>query len=680
MTAAFLLFIPLTTIAATKKRAPVRPPAPPVPVVIPRAVPVAHEEPAPAHGPNVLFILVDNLNDWCGFLGGHPQARTPNIDRLAHSGLSFTNAHCPSLGSNASRTTFLTGVNPWNSGIWNNEQDWRHCIQLVGKPTIPEYFHSAGWFTAAAGKIFHASHGGPQGKLTGWQGGRRGFELDHAWRARLPSPGVQIPDLAVHAGQNLNGLNLWQLDWGAIDKSEADMDDFKVAASAAQFLGEKRDRPFFLAVGFYHPHLPWYAPKKYFDMFPVDQIQLPEMKLEALKETPDDLKPVMKGDKKLLKQAVQAYLAHVAFADEMVGRVLDALEHSPHNSKTVICLTSDHGWCLESMLGVKNGLALEATRVPLIISAPGITQPGTQSAQPVSLVDLYPTLCDLAGAAKPQHLDGESLLPLLKNPSAVRTSPAVTSLGSDDQARYAVANIRWRLLRQADGSQELYDHSKDPLERKNLLVGNIKDADIVASELQQSMPKQWRSAYRQIADVKTDASTDGGKTFWFAAGDRFNAADSPDITARNLDIEAEFNFNPATDGDASLLSHGDTKLGWAIHFVGGRPAITVNYDGLSSTLKSDEVLPAGRITLRALMGLDGTLALSATGLQRELRGYMPMEGGFPRKPENGFEIAHSFGPLDPKKFPDSAPFDSLILQVRLSLLPAEPPKERTETR
>ncbi|MEI6536868.1 MAG: sulfatase-like hydrolase/transferase, partial [Verrucomicrobiaceae bacterium] len=194
--AAMLVHMPAELFSATKKH------VAPTPAVIPRAIPVNHEEPRPAKGPNVLFIIVDSLNDWCGWLGGQLQARTPNIDRLAHSGMSFTNAHCASPVSNASRTALLAGVNAWNSGVWSDEQDWRHSVRLIGKPTLPEHFHSSGWFNAAAGKIFHASHGGPEGKLTGWQGGRRGFELDHAWRERLPGPGVQIPDLPVHTGQN----------------------------------------------------------------------------------------------------------------------------------------------------------------------------------------------------------------------------------------------------------------------------------------------------------------------------------------------------------------------------------------------------------------------------------------------------------------------------------------------
>ena len=484
---------------------------------------------------------------------------------------------------------------------------------------------------------------------------------------------MQIPDLAVHTGQNFNGLNSWQLDWGAIDKSEDEMDDAKVAAWAAQFLERKFDRPFFLAIGFYHPHPPWYAPKKYFDMFPLEQIAMPE-------NLPDVGDAIRTGNKKLWKQAVQAYLANMAFADEMVGRVVDALDRSPHKNKTIVCLTSDHGWYEENPKSTTHGLMAGFTRVPLIIKAPGVTQAGAQSAQAVGLVDLYPTLCDLAGAAKPQHLEGESLLPLLKDPAAVRISPVVSSQGGDELASYAVSNIRWRLIRHADGSRELYDHNNDPHERSNLILGKDKaeSSTIVITELQDGVPKQWRSAYRPMSDVKTDAAADGSKTFWFAAGDSFSAAESPDITSRNLDIETEFNFNPATDGDATLIGHGDTMLGWAIHFIGGHPAITVNYDGLSATLKSTEGLPVGRVTLRALLGLDGSLALTATGMTNEVRGFAPMEGGFPRKPEAGISIGHSFGPLDVKKFPDSAPFDSMILQLRLTLLPAEPPTDKTE--
>ncbi len=214
-----LVLVPTVAFSAVKK---MKPATSPVPGAVPRAIPVVGRELAAGNGPNILFIILDDLNDWCGPLGGNPQARTPNLDRLARSGMTFTNAHCAYALCNPSRTALLSGVSPWNSGVWGNEQDWRHSVRLAGKPTLPEYFQAQGWFSAASGKIFHASHGGPEGRLTGWHGGRRGFELDHAWNERLPGPGVQIPDLPVHTGQNFNGLDIWHWDWGAIDRADDD--------------------------------------------------------------------------------------------------------------------------------------------------------------------------------------------------------------------------------------------------------------------------------------------------------------------------------------------------------------------------------------------------------------------------------------------------------------------------
>lgn len=212
--------------------------------------------------PSVLFIIADDLRDYVGWMGGHPQSLTPNMDRLAKMGMRFTNAHCNYALCNPSRTSLLTGMLPSSSGVFGNEQDWRRSVQIVGKATLPEYFKAKGFMTAAAGKIFHANHGGPEGRLAGWHGGRRGFEQDAAWDQRFPETGVQIPDLAVHTGQNYNGLNIWHWDWGGIPVAEEKTDDGQVAAFGANFLAQKQKKPFFLALGLYRPHSPWYVPQK----------------------------------------------------------------------------------------------------------------------------------------------------------------------------------------------------------------------------------------------------------------------------------------------------------------------------------------------------------------------------------------------------------------------------------
>jgi len=668
----WILLTPAAFSAAKKKRASHAP----VPAVVPKAAPVVEQEVAPGNGPNILFIILDDLNDWCGPLGGHPQARTPNLDRLARSGMTFTNAHCAYALCNPSRTALLTGVNPWNSGVSGNEQDWRHSAQLAGKPVLPEYLQAKGWFTAASGKIFHASHGGPEGRLTGWHGGRRGFELDHAWNQRLPGPGVQIPDLPVHTGQNYNGLGIWHWDWGAIEKEDDEMDDAKVASSAGEFLQRRLDRPFFLAVGFYHPHAPWYAPKKYFDLFPLDQVKLPEVKPDDLTDVPEVAKGYLKGEnfhqrviaKDLWRRAVQAYLANIAFADAMVGRVLDALERSPHKEKTVVLLTSDHGWYLgQKERWHKGGLWEEATRVPLIIRAPGVTKAGTTSAQPVGLVDLYPTLVELAGLPKPAHLDGESLVPLLRDPAAKAGRPVLTAMGGGDHASYAVRTERWRYIRHHDGSEELYDHGDDPHEWTNLAA--MPAGREIKAALAALLPKDWHDAHRPIQEISAERSADGSVHYALFPGDRLDGKSSPDITGRSFEIEAEFEYNPAVDRDATVISQGGPKLGWAVHLTDGRPAFTVNYDGLRATLKTEQPLGAGHIVLRGLLGADGTLGINANGIQKGARGFAPMEGGFPRQPEQGLSVGESFGPLSARLFPNSSPFDGIISRVRFTLLP-----------
>lgn len=645
--------------------------------------PTLKARPLRTKGPNVVFIIADDLNDWVGWMGGHPQSRTPNMDRLAHMGMRFTNAHTAFALCNPSRTALLTGMWPWQNGVYGNEQDWRKSIQVLDKPTLPEHFRMSGFLTAAGGKIFHANHGGPEGRLAGWHGGRRGFEQDAAWDMRFPSAGVQIPDLPVHTGQNFNGLNIWHWDWGSIDVTENGTDDGKVVGWAEKFLQQDHGGAFFLAVGLYRPHSPWYVPRAYFTERPLMDVSLPQVKPGDLDDVPEAAKGYLKGpennhkrilEKNLWPAAVRAYLASVSFCDTMVGQVLDALESSPHKDDTIIVFTSDHGWYLgEKERWHKGGLWERGTRVPLVIAAPGVTQPESESDEPVSLVDLYPTLCDLTGLPKPKHLGGESLLPLLKDPTTKRTRPAFTFSGSEEKQAYAARSDRWRYIRYADGSEELYDHQSDPHEWTNLLHGATPSPEALAAaeSLRKTlpMPTTWASAYRRLNDIRIDAGSDGSVTYWYQAGDSLSATESPDIKERAMEIEMIFDYNPAVDRDSTLLSQGGPQLGFAIHLVDGRLAFTVNYDGLRTTLKSPEPLPEGRVTYRGLFGLDGSLAFSATGLKGEARGYAPMEGGFPRKPNQGLQVAQSFGVLDRESFPNSTPFDGAIQHLRFTLLP-----------
>ncbi len=634
--------------------------------------------PAPPGAPNVLFIIADDLNDWVGWLGGHPQSRTPNMDRLAKLGMRFTNAHCNFALCNPSRTALLTGMLPSSSGVFGNEQDWRRSVQIQGKATLPQHFKSNGFTTAAGGKVFHANHGGPEGLLAGWHGGRRGFEQDAAWSLRFPAVGVQIPDLPVHTGRNFNGLDIWHWDWGGIQVADEETDDGQVARWASHFLSQKYEQPFFLAVGLYRPHSPWYVPQKYFDERPLADVVLPEVRADDLDDVPEFAKGHLKGGEKhhetivtknQWKEAVRAYLASVTFCDAMLGRVIDALMAGPHAKNTVVVFTSDHGWYLgQKQMWHKGRLWEEATHIPLTILAPGVTTADSVSKQPVSLIDLYPTLCDVALLPKPAHLNGASLLPVLKGSTDAQKSPAITAMGGGESASYAARDERWRFIRYADGSEELYDHQVDPHEWTNL--ASKPEHDALKKSLAESFPKTFKSASRSLTEVAPGHSSDGGEDFNLQASDDLSPADSPKIAGKGVYLDVALDFNPAVDGNSTVIAQGDATAGYALHFVDGEPTLSVFLDG-KATQATIGGIREGRANLRAVIGTDGTLGLSAIG-EGEIAAMLPFTGGFPKQPVEGLKVAQSFGILTAKQYPDSTPFDGAMHRLRLSVFTPKP--------
>ncbi len=631
---------------------------------------------APRNAPNVLFIVADDLRDWVGWMGGHPQAQTPHMDRLARRGMRFSNAHCSFALCNPSRTSLLTGLLPSSSGVFGNEQDWRRSVQITGKATLPEHLRGLGFLSAGAGKIFHANHGGPDSRLTGWHGGRRGFEQDRAWDQRFPAPGIQIPELPVPTGQNYNGLNIWHWDWGALDLPDVLTEDGAVVQWAGDFLRRKQDRPFFLAVGLYKPHSPWYVPREYFDRFPLDSIVLPKVREDDLDDLPASArahaKPGSHHDRLLAtgkwREAVQAYLSSIAFCDAMLGRLLEALDAGPHAEDTVVVFTSDHGWYLgEKQMWHKGRLWEEATRVPLTIHAPGLTHPDSASAEAVSLLDLYPTVCDLLKVAKPAHLDGASLLPLLKDPAARRDRPALTTMGGGDRAGYAARDRRWRYLRYADGGEELYDHDSDPHEWVNL--ADRPEHAAIKQALAAHFPQEFKRASRPAREVVPAPSGDGSQHLSLQIGDELSADEAPRLAGRGFALDAAFDFDPAVDGDSTLLAQGDRQLGWALHYVAGRPTLTVFHQGEATAIQASPSA-AGPCQLRASLDGDGLLSLAEPG-RSEVLGLAPFTGGFPTDPKAGLAAGQSFGILPLADHPNSTPFDGAVQRLRLTLLPAE---------
>ena len=405
---------------------------------------------------NILFISVDDLNDWIGALQGHPQAHTPNIDRLASRGVLFTNAHAAAPACNPSRVALMTGLLPTTSGIYMNNQPWR--LILSDAVTLPQYFKTHGYETLGAGKIYHLRFPDPD-----------------SWDSYFPSKTKTKPDDPVPEERPLNGIpNTKYFDWGPIEAQDEDMGDSKVADWVIQQLQTTHEKPFFLASGFYRPHLPWYVPQAYFDHYPLDSVQLPMILQDDLADIPfagiamakpeGDHKNVVKHNQ--WQKAVQGYLASIEFVDAQVGRVIEALDQSVYKDNTIVVLWSDHGWHLgEKSHWRKFSLWERSTRVAFLVFAPRVTKPGGRSSRPVNLIDIYPTLIDLAGLPKKKELDGISLRPLLELPEANWNRPSLTTHG---RGNHSVRDEQWRYIRYADGSEELYDHKADDLEWYNL--------------------------------------------------------------------------------------------------------------------------------------------------------------------------------------------------------------------
>jgi arylsulfatase A-like enzyme len=464
--------------------------------------------------PNVLFISVDDLNDWVGFLKGHPQARTPNMDRLAKRGMIFANAQCAAPLCCPSRAAILSGRQPFSTGIYHEGPNVRRV--LPDHVLLPQYFGANGYATFGTGKVFH--HTTPEVF-------DEFFSTEQYWSPipikdsvytpdELPTKGTDNPRHVTHYGdakkdvviprnrmpsdRNPNRPAGETFDWGGFDITDEEMGDGKITTWAIERIRRKHDKPFLLCVGYYRPHIPLYAPQRYFDAFPEESVILPTV----LENDLDDLsssgrrwaiEPVSAGSHatvvkhKQWKAAVAAYLACMSFVDAQIGRMLDELEKSPNASNTAIVLWADHGWHLGEKQHWGKWTGWErSTRVPLVISPPPSKSAdykvGATCQRPVGLIDLYPTLVDLCGLPTKEGLDGQSLVPLLKDPTRA-TRPVITTF---DFGNHSIRNDRWRFIRYADGSEELYDHDADPNEWHNLAGVPVHDA--VRAELRKLLP------------------------------------------------------------------------------------------------------------------------------------------------------------------------------------------------
>ena len=420
--------------------------------------------------PNVLFIALDDLNDWIGCLGGHPQTKTPNLDRLAASSVLFRNAYTAAASCNPSRTAIFSGLPPHRSGLYHNLQKMREVLPEA--ELLPRYFSNHGYWSAGSGKMLHYIIDPPS-----WD------DYFPAKAKDNPFPHTFYPEKRP---VNLPRAGDWQYvetDWAALDVTDEQFGgDWAVTKWIGEQLQRPHDTPFFLACGIYRPHEPWFVPKQYFEPFPLESIELPPgYKADDV----DDLPPagqrlarnryfahIQKHEQ--WKKGIQAYLASIHFADAMLGRVLDALEKSTQRDSTIIVLWSDHGWHLgEKEHWQKFTGWRVCARVPLMIrvpkGAPGLpegTTPGSVCDRPVSLVDLFGTLTELCGLPPKADIDSRSLAPLLRNPQAEWPHAALTHL--DKPENYAISTQRWRYIHYTGDEEELYDLETDPHEWSNL--------------------------------------------------------------------------------------------------------------------------------------------------------------------------------------------------------------------
>ena len=448
--------------------------------------------------PHVLFIAVDDLNDWIGCLEGHPQALTPNMDRLAARGILFTNAHCVSPACNPSRAAVFSGRMPTVTGVWSN-QSGSLSRRYPEARLLSTAFAESGYRTRGAGKLLHSRGGKSFGEYYGvnqrWSPLSK-EEVQYT-RKELPSKATANPrhftkdSLGRKVVLPLNRMpsdrkptltDGESFDWGGWDVRDTDFGDTKITDWAIGKLKEEGVEPLFLAVGYYRPHIPLWAPKRFFDRFKNDPGKLPLVKSSDLNDLGEmgrkwAREAVTAGSHATVVEygqwqaAVEAYLACTTYVDHEIGRLLEALDQSAAGKDTWIILWSDHGWHLgeKEHWGKWTGWE-RSTRVPLMVVPPKtkagkFAAGGSRCHQPVSLLDLYPTLVELCDLQGPETLDGQSLEPLLREPSRVTGRVVTTTF---DRGNISLRSDRWRYIRYASGEEELYDLKADPNEWSNL--------------------------------------------------------------------------------------------------------------------------------------------------------------------------------------------------------------------
>ena len=471
--------------------------------------------------PNVLLLAVDDMNDWIGCLGKTPRAITPNIDKLAGRGVNFSNAHTAGVFCAPSRAAIFSGQFASTTGCY---QSGTYFVDHPEIESLQTSFAKAGYSTFGAGKLFHHPAGAidirnwthfflrnPEQRKTGWP--------MNSWSEETPFP-ANFPASIYNRGQDITGGMF--LEWAGIpNHREEDMADTKRANWAVEQLRKRHDKPFFLAVGLYAPHYPNYCPKKYFDLYDPDEIELPTVKKDDLEDLPEKIRKMKTARSRILQKlqsldawddAIHGYLANISYADAMIGRVLNALEQSPYADNTIVVLWSDHGYHLgEKGDWGKHTLWERTSNVPFIWAGPGVAKNKTTDVT-VSLIDLYPTFREMCGLPQTkQTLEGQSIASTLANPDQAEDRSVF--LPHMHPGEYAIINRDWRYVRYGEDGEELYDLREDPHEWNNLAME--KKYFKTKSRLSSFAPKKFAPQAKKL-NAKRDLFVKDDSFEWIA--------------------------------------------------------------------------------------------------------------------------------------------------------------------
>ncbi|MBA4146482.1 MAG: sulfatase [Verrucomicrobia bacterium] len=449
-----------------------------------------------AEKPNVLFIAVDDMNHDLGTFG-HPLVKSPNIDRLAKSGVQFDRAYCQFPLCAPSRASVMTGLRPDTVQVFDLTTTFRKA--LPDQVSLSQLFINNGYYAARVGKIYHYQVPGDIGK--------DGLDDRKSWNHKVNPIGRDRADKKLVTNLTPGRTLGIGLDYLRSEAADEELTDGKVATETIKLLEANKDKPFFIAAGFYLPHLPFIAPKKYFDLYPIEKVQVPKGPFDYMKDLPVGVMsmrpwPWMGVTETQARDAVQGYWASISYVDAQIGRLLDAVERLGLAKNTIIVFWSDHGYHTgEHGLLKKQSLFENSARSPLIIAHPGAKNKGKSTRRIVEFIDIYPTLAELASLTPPKNLEGKSLKPLLDNPTAKWDRPAFTQVWRASYPGHSVRTDRYRYTEWDNGKQgaQLYDYTTDPEEKRNL-INDPKHAKVV-SELRDLVRKNWANEYRPI--VKT---------------------------------------------------------------------------------------------------------------------------------------------------------------------------------